>query len=123
MAGEQENETPHDVDNATSPIPLEYRDGAREADGARRPKVWQGLLAGFGLSAFWWFGGVNQYFHYRQGMGLFGGMVLLGALKLIAAVTALFLPKWRRFGIGLLLSIGLVILIFAGTCFAMLSRL
>ena len=102
------------------PRPLDYRDASRDRS-VKRTRVWHGLLAGFALSVFWWFGGVNNYFHQRQGLGAFGGMVVLAALKLLVSVVAICFPSWRRFGIGLLLSMGLVALIFVGTCFAILA--
>ncbi|HSH94239.1 MAG TPA: hypothetical protein VK968_08845 [Roseimicrobium sp.] len=42
--------------------------------------------------------------------------VVLGGTKLVVAITLLAFPRWRQFGIVLLLSIGVGGLIFFGAC-------
>jgi hypothetical protein len=104
------------------PNNLDYRAPGDEPRNVGKTRVWQGVLAGLLLSAFWWFSGINNYFHQRLGYGILGGMVLLLLLKIVASIVAISFPRWRRFGVGLLLSIGLVVLIFFGTCAVILSH-
>jgi hypothetical protein len=105
------------------PHNLDYRRAFDDpSTNAGKSPVWQGLLAGVLLSAFWWFSGINNYFHQRMGVGIFGGMLFLVVMKIAASTVAISFPKWRRFGIGLLLSIGLVVLVFFCTCAAILAR-
>lgn len=114
--------SPPQVDSE-APHPLNYGASDTGLPLTSRLRVWHGLVLGFALSVLWWFGGINSYFHNRLGFGLFGGMVVLAFIKFGAATAALIVPRWRRFGAGILLSIGLVVLIFVGTCFAILSGL
>jgi hypothetical protein len=103
------------------PLGLNYRAPTDDPPTPGRLRFWHGLLAGFALPAFWWFSGINHYFHVRQGLGAFGGMVVLAVLEMAFAFAALFIRKWRRFGIGLLISVPLIALIFFGTCWAIFS--
>ena len=103
------------------PLDLNYRAPSDDSPPRGRFRFWHGMLLGFVLPAFWWFSGINTYMHLRRGLGAFGGMVVLAVMELVVALVAIFLPKWRRFGIGLLLSVPLLALMFLGTCWAIFA--
>ena len=50
-------------------------------------------------------------------------VVLLGAvtLKMTGGLALLFVDRWRAFGLGLITSVPIAVLIFFGLCFAALS--
>src|SRR5579872_3111215 len=104
-------------------LPLNYASGDAQSNDAlaRKSRVWHGLAAGFLLSLLWWLVGVGSFFRMNMGQAAFWTIIVLVAIKLIASVVAICFPRWRRFGIGLLLSMGLFALIFFGTCFAILA--
>ena len=113
---------PRPPSEETGSLPLNYASGARSNDAlARKSRVWHGLAAGFLLSVVWWLVGVGSFFRMNMGQGAFGAIIVLIAIKLLGSITLICFPRWRRFGIGLLLSMGLVALIFLGTCFALLA--
>ena len=108
--------------NRSDPQPLDYGRPETDSPALQKAKLWHGLLLGFILPVVWFFGGANGFFH-RRGMGAFGGLIFLVMLEAAICVVAIALPRWRRFGIGLLISIPLVGLILLSTCAFLLSGL
>jgi hypothetical protein len=103
----------------SSPPPppnLDYR--PPEPRGSRNPWATNSLklLAGFGagvlLSTAVWVFGWNPL--PRRGSDSVAYTVL--GIKTLACVVLMFIPGWRSLGAGVLLSIGVGVLIFIGTC-------
>jgi hypothetical protein len=81
---------------------------------------WLHVLIGFAVGTtfsvvIWlpvWRGGTKLFSGY-------GAAVAIGT-KLLVAIVLVSLPRWRGIGLGLLLSIGFIALVFASLCFAVL---
>lgn len=54
---------------------------------------------------------------------VFGSLLLLPVVLLVAAVVLAAVPRTRRFGVGMLLGLGILLLVGAGTCVALLAGL
>ena len=100
------------------PQRLEYRPSASEQ--RRRGGSWGmyflGLFAGLGLSvAYYILLGMNVTGHTPAGP--------LGAvlLKLAIGIGLLFVPGWKAFGLGLITSVPIAVLIFVSLCFGVIA--
>jgi hypothetical protein len=72
-----------------------------------------GLGTGLGFSVIYYILlGMNVTGHTPAGP--LGAVVL----KLAIGITLLFVPGWKSFGLGLITSVPIAILIFVGLCFA-----
>jgi len=104
---------------AQQPPPLNYE---RPGDSPRplpSSFLWIGLAIGTAVSAATWILGWNTLVEHESWSALF----FVPAVKVILAVILIRFTSLRRgagraFGIGLLLSIGVGLLIFFGACFA-----
>ena len=75
-----------------------------------------GLLSGFAVSLVY-------YISLGTSVGQHSPAAPLGAVafKIIAGDALLFVPRWKAFGLGLITSVPIAILIFLGLCFAVIS--
>jgi hypothetical protein len=76
-----------------------------------------GLFAGLGLSVVYYILlGLNVTGHTPAGP--LGAVVL----KLAVGIGLLFVTGWKSFGVGLITSVPIAVLIFVGLCFVALSQ-
>lgn len=76
-------------------------------------KVLVGLMVGTMISVLIWIPGFD-WINARFGLG---AICIVGAVKFLSGFVMLFLgPKYRGFGLGLIISLPLGGLIFFGTC-------
>ena len=96
-------------------MPIGYRGhGGSDAPRERPLRMLWGFLAGSGISTLAWVGGWQPLVANDSGAALW----IVPAVKFLAAVVFLFVPGWRLFGAGLLVSIAMGFLIFFVTCLA-----
>ena len=82
------------------------------------PMYFGGLFTGFGASLIYYILlGMNVTGHTPAGP--LGAVVL----KLAIGITLLFVPKWKSFGLGLITSVPIAVLLFVGLCFIAISRM
>lgn len=99
------------------PLPLDYR---REGDPPPKEPYWGkfalGVLAGLVFSGTYYFAAA------ARGANL-GALPLMGAviIKLGAGAALCTSPKWRPFGIGLIASVAVALLIFVAACFGIFA--
>lgn len=91
--------------------PLDYSPGRR---------FMMGLLLGTGVSGIVWLPGMPALFN-SSGDALFQVAFALLGLKFLSFIVCMFLPRWRAFGAGLLVSMVTGVMIFFGVCLALLS--
>jgi hypothetical protein len=101
------------------PLPLNY--GRVGPPPGGYVPAWLGILAGLLFSGVFWGIGFLCNFLGQDGNGVMLWTVFLVVAKASAFAVAMSKPRWRRFGIGLLISIGVALLIFVCTCFAVLA--
>jgi hypothetical protein len=103
------------------PPPLDY---AYQRDTPPPPEgTWTmfvlGAIAGLVFSV--------AYYALLISFSLMGQMPFAGfgavAAKVVVGIRMMRSPKWRRFGIGLLVSIPLAVLILVGLCFAIFAKM
>lgn len=94
------------------PIVLQYR-----SPQARRPWQWKqfglGLLVGITISSVYWFGGFAAI---DLDTVLTVGAIGIPLIKLVWFIVCMFYPDRRAFGIGMLVSLPLGVMIFFGAC-------
>ena len=100
------------------PQRLEYRPAAPEqpVHGRARGMYVLGLFAGLAVSVLYYvLLGLNVTGHTPAGP--------LGAviLKLAAGIGLLFVPGWKAFGLGLITSVPIAVLIFVSLCFGVIA--
>ena len=84
--------------------------------GASWGMYFAGLFSGFGFSfVYYVLLGMNVAGHTP--VGPLGAVVL----KIAVGVGLLFVPRWKSFGLGLITSVPIAILIFAGLCFGIIA--
>jgi hypothetical protein len=101
---------PHDLNYQRPGLPP----SPRSPEPARGVKFFGGLGLGGMISLVGWNYGWNTFTESSSPLMMF----LIPGIKIAAAVAFMFVPRWRSFGAGLLLSIGLGLLIFLGVCAA-----
>src|SRR5947207_1555269 len=79
------------------------------------PQLLWGLGIGSAVSAIVWLAGWNALF--ATGRSADWLLVAIPGGKIVAGIACVVTPRWRSFGIGLLLSIAVGFLIFFGACF------
>jgi hypothetical protein len=72
-----------------------------------------GLLIGIAGSVVVWIVGWERFVDKGSGLAI----LIVPGLKLVAGMTFIFIPRWRSFGAGILVSIALGFLIFGGMLF------
>jgi hypothetical protein len=101
------------------PPPLDYG----HADPSRGPRrSWAKFTSGIGAGLV-----ISLFYYLTLGTNVaqvtpfapFGAVIG----KLAAGIALLFYPRWKDFGIGLIASIPVAVLIFLGLCFAAVSKL
>ena len=100
------------------PQKLEYRPAVAEHPVQRRSRgmFFLGLLAGLGLSVFYYvLLGLNVAGHTPAGP--LGAVVL----KLAVGIGLLFVPALKPFGLGLITSVPVAVLIFVSLCFGVIA--
>ena len=103
--------------DAPTSVPLEYR--GREGIWLRRRAARSDFLWGLGIGAgasllVWFFGwpifGTDRIANRDVWLWVVPGV------KAIAAIVCMCVARWRAFGAGLLVSIGLGMMIYFGSC-------
>jgi len=98
------------------PSPLDYQSPQGVAGSGSRRLFKMGAAAGVCVSAVAYLGFWNATF--KTGTVL--PFVIVVSLKILAFVVLQFVKRWRSFGVGVLVSMPLVALIFFGICTIML---
>ena len=100
------------------PQRLDYRAPVPEQPvyGRSRGMYFLGLFAGLGLSVVYYILlGMNVTGHTPAGP--LGAVVL----KLAIGIGLLFVPGWKAFGLGLITSVPIAVLIFVSLCFGIVA--
>ena len=100
------------------PQKLEYRSFTPETRprGSPRRMYLLGLLAGLGVSVVYYILlGLDVAGHTPAGP--LGAVVL----KLAIGIGLLFVPGWKAFGVGLITSVPIAVLIFVSLCFGVIA--
>ncbi|MDB5334348.1 MAG: hypothetical protein JWP03_5499 [Phycisphaerales bacterium] len=108
------NPLPEDPGNR--PPPLDYRSAGSGQSPQERRRSFQGFFGGLLLGTLVSVVAWGCQFSGFGIPGLGSSILLLPGLKLGAGVVGLCMPRWRKFGAGILVSIALGILIFFGMC-------
>ena len=100
-------------------VPLEY--GGRPAlittqqAGSAVVRFLAGLGTGAAISLVFWGLGWHAFVANKFDSGI-SALFLVPGGKLVVATVCMFFRGWRAFGAGLLVSIGLGVMIFFGSC-------
>jgi hypothetical protein len=100
------------------PQRLEYRPAAAEQPvyGRSRGMYFLGLFTGLAVSVIYYvLLGLNVTGHTPAGP--LGAVVL----KLAVGIGLLFVPGWKAFGLGLITSVPIAVLIFVSLCFGVIA--
>ena len=100
------------------PPPLDYRGTGFAPRKRSWGLFWAGVFAGLAVSLVY-------YITLGTNVAQVTPFAPFGAVigKLAAGIALLFYPRWKDFGVGLIASIPVAVLIFLGLCFAAISRL
>jgi hypothetical protein len=101
------------------PPPLDYSSGRPPSPQGSWSQFSAGAFAGLVFSLLYYVALVRLRVLDGQ-IGLAFGAV---CIKLVVGIRMMWLPRWRSFGIGLIVSIPLALLIFVGLCFVILAKL
>jgi drug/metabolite transporter (DMT)-like permease len=100
--------------------PLDYstKGSTPPADGSWISFI-LGVIAGLVFSLLYYLGMMQTDLFSRMPMAALGAVIA----KVVVGVMLIRSQRYRRFGIGLIVSIPLAVLIFVGLCFAALSKI